>query len=283
MRSPSIRPSVPPDTSGPYLSVIIPAYNEERRIGKTLSSLDQYLRWQPYMSEVLVVDDGSRDRTCDVVTEASTKAKVPVRLIKSERNRGKGHAVRSGMLRADGDILAFYDADGSAPPEELPKFLQAISDGADVAVGSRMLDPADVERSMGRKLVSRTFNFFVRSVLGLDVADTQCGIKAFQRQAAHRIFRHQTIDGFAFDCEILVIAQRQEWTRVEIPVRWTDAPGSKVNVATHSLSMLYELARIQRSTQDVRRELGASWRPRTLQAFQILVRDVRDTIRPPKI
>ncbi|CAN5704549.1 glycosyltransferase family 2 protein [soil metagenome] len=248
----------------PYLSVIIPAFDEERRIGRTLRLLSSHLGTLAYPSEILVVDDGSRDGTRAEVERATEDSPVRIRALHFPVNRGKGHAVRNGMLDAEGDVLVFYDADGSAPPEEIAKLVAAIARGADVAAGSRRLDQALVERSLKRKLISRGFNVLVRSIVGLDVEDSQCGIKAFQRHAARRIFEQQKLDGFAFDCEVLAIAHRQGWQIVDVPVKWTDAAGSKLNLARASLAMLYDLTRIRRLVADVAPVTSRSWRPRDL-------------------
>lgn len=237
----------------PHLSVVIPAFDEERRIGRTLWLLAEYLAARPFASEILVVDDGSRDATRSVVDRAAATSPVPMRLLRFDRNRGKGHAVRNGILDADGEILAFYDADGSAPPSELVKLVDAITQGADVAAGSRGLEESRVERSLKRRIVSKSFNVLVRAIVGLDVKDSQCGIKAFHRDAARAIFERQRLDGFAFDCEVLAIAERQGWSVVDVPVEWTDAPGSKLDVPRASLAMLYDLTRIRRLVRGVER------------------------------
>lgn len=237
----------------PHLSVVVPAFDEERRIGRTLGLLAEYLAARPFASEIVVVDDGSRDATRSVVERAAETSRVPVRLLRSDRNRGKGHAVRSGILATDGDIVAFYDADGSAPPSELVKLADAIGRGADVAAGSRRHDQSRVERSLKRRIVSRSFNVLVRAIVGLDVADSQCGIKAFHRDAARAIFERQQLDGFAFDCEVLAIAQRQGWRVASVPVEWTDHPASKLDVPRASLAMLYDLTRIRRLVRGVAR------------------------------
>lgn len=251
----------------PWLSVVIPAYDEERRIGRTLARLAEHLAVERYPAEILVVDDGSRDGTADAVARAAEASIVRIRLLRFPKNRGKGHAVRNGILDARGDVIAFYDADGSAPPSEIGKLVDAILGGADVAAGSRRLAASEVERSLKRKIVSRGFNVFVRALVGLDVEDSQCGIKAFHRQAARAIFERQQLDGFAFDCEVLALAQRQGWRVVDVPVRWTDADGSKLDVARASLAMLYDLTRIRGLVRDVGPIAKSGWRPRAIGEF----------------
>ncbi len=234
----------------PWLSVVIPAFDEERRLGPTLDRLGAWLATQARPSEIVVVDDGSRDGTRALVEARAKDAPVRLRVLAFDVNRGKGHAVRSGMLDAAGDVIVFYDADGSAPPMEIGKLADAIERGADVAVGSRR-HTASVERSLKRTLVSRSFNFLVRAIVRLDVSDSQCGIKAFHRSAARAIFERQRLDGFAFDCEVLAIAARQGWRVEDVPVSWRDADGSKLDVARASIVMLRDLTRIRRLVRDV--------------------------------
>jgi dolichyl-phosphate beta-glucosyltransferase len=232
---------------------VIPAFDEERRIGPTLERLGVWLAAQPGTAEIVVVDDGSRDGTRALVESIALHASpsVRVRVLAFDRNRGKGHAVRSGVLAAEGEIIAFYDADGSAPPTELGKLAAAIGAGADVALGSRR-NAREVERSWKRTIVSRSFNLLVRAIVKLDVSDSQCGIKAFHREAARAIFERQKLDGFAFDCEVLAIASRQGWRVVDVPVSWRDAEGSKLDVARASIAMLRDLTRIRRLVRDVK-------------------------------
>lgn len=235
----------PSNAERPRLSVVIPAFDEARRIGRTLERLDAHFHDRAGATELVVVDDGSKDGTDGLVLEIVSRSRVPVRLLRLEKNGGKGRAVRTGILAAEGELVAFYDADGSAPPSELDVLVAAIDQGADVAAGSRRLDGAEVDRSLRRRIVSRSFNLLVRTIVGLDVLDSQCGIKAFRRDAARAIFERQTLDGFAFDCEVLALADRLGLRVEHVPVRWFDGEGSKLDVARASIAMLRDLARIR--------------------------------------
>jgi dolichyl-phosphate beta-glucosyltransferase len=211
------------------LSIIIPAYNEERRLPATLQAIASYLgsrSWE--FVEVLVVNDGSRDRTAAVARAAGT------RVIENPGNRGKGFSVRHGMLKAEGDWLLFTDADLSAPIEELDKLWRmAENENAEVAIGSRALDRSliGVRQPRAREFAGRIFNLVMRAVTGLPFHDTQCGFKLFQRAAALEIFRRQRLDGFGFDVEALYIAARRGYRVLEIPVRWNDVAGTTVSTA----------------------------------------------------
>jgi glycosyltransferase involved in cell wall biosynthesis len=205
----------------PQFSIVIPAYNERRRIGDTLASILAYLHEQQWNAEVVVVNDGSRDETPEIIS--SFAAENPeVRLVNNPGNQGKGYSVRNGMLNARGQVLLFTDADLSSPISEAPKLFAALDAGADVAIGSRWLDPSlQFQRQpLKRRIYSRTFNLYLRIVLGLQFHDTQCGFKAFTRRAAEMIFPMQQITRWGFDPEILYIARKLKLKTVEVPVQW---------------------------------------------------------------
>lgn len=227
----------------PPLSIVIPAFNEERRLGATL---DAVLAHVDARAEVIVVDDGSRDGTAALVRERSA-LDPRVRLVALERNSGKGAAVRAGFLAARGDLVLFSDADNSTPIGELEKLRAAIDGGADVAIGSRALPGSDVrvKQHVLRQRMGETFNLLVRALGGLDVADSQCGFKLFRRETALPVFERQTLDGFAFDVEILYLAGRRGLRVAEVPVTWINSPDSRVNILRDPLLMLRDVLRVR--------------------------------------
>jgi dolichyl-phosphate beta-glucosyltransferase len=232
----------------PYLSIVIPAYNEEQRIGRTLAATFDYLDAQDYSSEVIIVDDGSRDQTVQTVLNFQARAGERLHLLRHPTNRGKGAAVREGMLRAAGEIVLFYDADLSTPTSEIPKVIEPITeDRYDVVFGSRALarELIGVHQSFLREARGRVGNLILRALTGLNFKDTQCGFKAFRRQAAQAVFARQRIEGFGFDPEALFIAQKQGWRLLELPVRWDHVEGSKVSLFSTSLAVLLEVLTIR--------------------------------------
>jgi dolichyl-phosphate beta-glucosyltransferase len=231
-------------TSQPLeLSVIIPAYNEERRLPKTLDSIIAYLNARALRAEVIVVDDGSSDGTTELVRKYQEKHPA-VRLVLNGGNRGKGFSVRHGMLEARGTIALFTDADLSTPIEEADKLLAAIRDqGYDGAIGSRAVDRSliAVHQSAIREQAGIFFNRLVRWIVGIEFSDTQCGFKAFRTGPARIIFEQQRIERFGFDPEILFLAKRHGLRVAEIPVRWSHDAGTKVNVAADGMQMFLDL------------------------------------------
>ena len=231
----------------PQLSVVVPAYNESGRIGATLDAIVAYLAAEGVDGEVVVVDDGSADGTADVVARYAD-AHPAVRLESYGGNRGKGYAVRHGVLASRGAEVLFCDADGSTPMSEAAKVLAPLRAGdADVAIGSRELPESDLARPQPsyRRLMGWVFRWLVRLIVVRGFRDTQCGFKAFRREAAAAVFERQTLDGFAFDVELLFIARRLGYRVVEVPVRWLDSPDSRVRPGRDSLRMLLDLIRIR--------------------------------------
>jgi glycosyltransferase involved in cell wall biosynthesis len=225
------------------LSVIIPAYNEEQRLPKTIQRIVTYLSARPLRSEIIVVDDGSTDGSTQLV-EGYQANVAGLRLISNGRNRGKGFSVRHGMLVAQGEIALFTDADLSTPIEEADKLLRALTElNYDVAIGSRGVDRSLIElhQSAVREQAGIFFNLMVRGITGIPFSDTQCGFKAFRRERARIIFDQQRVAGFGFDPEILFLAQRHALRVAEVPVRWSHDSGTKVNVALHGMGMLFDL------------------------------------------
>ncbi len=224
------------------LSVIVPAYNEERRLPATLESVYEYLAAQGKDFEIIVVDDGSLDSTVAIV-EAYAAERPQVRLLSYTPNRGKGHAVRVGMLAAKGELIVFNDADGSSPISELPKLINAIAGGADVAIGSRAKPDHDrtVKALVYRKYLGNTFNSIVQCLLLPGLYDTQCGFKMFKRAVAHDVFSVAHLNGWAFDVEVLFISRLRGYRVSEIAINWTNVAGSKINVLIDSPKMLLEV------------------------------------------
>lgn len=235
-------------TQMPFLSIVIPAYNEEQRIGRTLEGTFEYLDAQSYDSEVLVVNDGSRDRTAETVLRFAERSSGRLRLIENPGNRGKGYAVRNGMLQAAGDIALFYDADLATPTSEIVKVITPIAENRyDVVFGSRALDRSLIgtHQSVARETIGKVGNLIQFMLTGLNFKDTQCGFKAFRREAAQTVFPLQQIDGFGFDPEILFIAKKQGWRLLETPVRWNHVEGSKVNPIASPIKVLLEVSTIR--------------------------------------
>jgi dolichyl-phosphate beta-glucosyltransferase len=229
----------------PELSIIIPAYNEERRLPQTLARIRDYIATRRIDAEILVVDDGSRDATARVVEE--WRAQIPfLRLVSNGRNRGKGYSVRHGMLEARGRVALFTDADLSAPIEETERLLAALG-SAEVAFGSRGLDRSfiTVHQSRWREVSGVVFNRLVRLFTAVSFHDTQCGFKAFLRERCRIIFEQQRIEGFGFDPEILFLARRHGLRAVEIPVHWAHDPATKVHMFRDSLRMFADLIAIR--------------------------------------
>ena len=227
--------------ANPRWSVVIPAYNEAVRLPTYLKEVLAYLEGRGESYEVIVVDDGSRDGTADRVREvAAGRAEVIVHAL--DRNRGKGHAVRAGMARAVGGLRLMADADGATPIAEVGRLEAAVAAGADLAVGSRVLRDPSVTRQVRvhRKLSGHVFNFLVRRLGVASVLDTQCGFKLFRGAVAGALFPEITTDGFGFDVELVMLAERRGYRVVEVAVNWADQPGSKVAVLREGPRMIYE-------------------------------------------
>lgn len=223
-------------------SVVIPAYNEAARLPAYLKDVVAYFEGRDAPFEVLVVDDGSVDGTAERVREISAGRRfIGVHTLPS--NRGKGAAVREGMRRTTGTLKLMADADGATPIAEVERLEAALARGADIAVGSRVLRDSSVVRQtrLHRKLSGHVFNFIVRRLGVASVVDTQCGFKLFRRAAADALFGALTTDGFGFDVELLLLAQRCGYRVAEVPISWTDQPGSKVGVLTDGPRMLLDI------------------------------------------
>jgi glycosyltransferase involved in cell wall biosynthesis len=228
----------------PPFSVVIPCFNEAARIGETLRLTLDYLAANSPDSELIVVNDGSTDATAAIARERMKDAKIQTRLLENFPNRGKGAAVRSGLLAAREPIGLFSDADLSTPLGETPKLIEPIANGEiDIALGSRALDRGliGIHQPWRREQAGRAFNLLVRIATGLPFWDTQCGFKAFRFNACRPVLEAARLDGFAFDVELLYFAQHAGLRIREIPVRWNHAEGSKVSFFRDSLRMLREV------------------------------------------
>ena len=230
----------------PTYSIVIPAYNESARIGVTLGKVLAYVHAQGWHAEVIVVNDGSRDNTAQIVQEFAQKD-AALRLIENPGNRGKGYSVRNGMLHSQGSIVLFSDADLSSPIEEAPKLFRALEEGADVAIGSRWLRAETQTRRqpLHRQLFGRVFNLALRVTLGLQFADTQCGFKAFKQAAVKAIFPLQKIERWGFDPEILFLARKLGFKTKEVPVAWGHSGGTRINPLVDGSRMVLEMLRVR--------------------------------------
>jgi dolichyl-phosphate beta-glucosyltransferase len=227
-------------------SFVIPAYNESVRLRPTIDELLRYAREQNWDVEILVVNDGSIDDTAQIVREYG-RLHPQVLLVENPGNHGKGYSVRNGMLHAHGDICLFTDADLSSPMTEASKLFHAIEQGADIAIGSRWLrkELQTEPQPLYRQLFGRIFNLALRLILGLRFADTQCGFKAFRREAAQLIFPLQKIERWGFDPEILFLAKRAGLQVEEVPVFWAHSEGTRLHPFRDGMRMFLELLRIR--------------------------------------
>lgn len=227
------------NSESPHLSVVIPAYNEERRIGPTLDAMKAYLDARDYAYEIIVVDDGSGDATSAIVREQYPG----VRLITCPGNKGKGYAVKQGMLAADGAYRLFYDADSSTPIEELEKVWPLMEAGAAIVIGSRALPDSNVEvrQPWYRQNMGRIYNLLLRSLFLTEYPDTQCGFKVLTAGATETVFPRETMNGYGSDCEVLCIARVHGLPVAQIPVRWLNSPDTRVHAFFDSLDMIREV------------------------------------------
>jgi dolichyl-phosphate beta-glucosyltransferase len=230
----------------PTYSIVIPAYNEATRLRPTLERVLGYVHAQGWDAEVIVVNDGSRDSTAEIVRGFAAKDPA-VHLLENPGNRGKGYSVRNGMLHSRGGIVIFSDADLSSPIEESAKLLEALDAGADIAIGSRWLRAETQTRrqALHRQLFGRIFNLLLRITLGLQFADTQCGFKAFKRAAVQRIFPLQKIERWGFDPEILFLARKFGFKVTEVPVAWGHSGDTRIHPILDGAKMFQEMLRIR--------------------------------------
>ena len=232
--------------SRPFLTIVVPAYNEEARLPATLAEIGAWMDARRLDAEILVVDDGSRDRTAEIAAEALAGRRG--RVLKNGENRGKGYSVRHGVLEAAGRFVLLTDADLSTPITEYDKVAAWVRDhDLDVAIGSRALPGSDVQLRQGvlRQTMGRTFNRIIRALTGLPFHDTQCGFKLLDRERTRPLFEKMVVDRFAFDVELLFLCRRFGLTVREVPVIWRNAPGSKVSILGDPLNMIYDVLRVR--------------------------------------
>ena len=229
------------------ISVIIPAYNEGKRIRDTLIKTQSCLDILGKDYELIIVDDGSKDNTISVVAEFIEK-NSRIKLFKNGTNRGKGYSVKKGMLNGTGDILLFSDADMSTPMETISNMIEYVNKGFDVVIGSRRVEGSRIEihQNFIRENMGRIFNLLVRLIVVDGIKDTQCGFKLFTRAAARKIFELQRLENFVFDVEILYLAKKLGFKMVEVPVKWYNSADSKVHPVKDSVSMFFDLFKIRK-------------------------------------
>lgn len=229
-----------------FLSIVIPAYNEEKRLLPTLNKVSEYLSRQDFSYEIILVDDGSTDNTLQIVNNFANLSNN-VLVFANEQNKGKGYSVRKGMLSAGGEYIFFTDADLSTPIEELEKCLPYLKNGYDVVIGSRSMPSSDIviHQPWYRERMGKIFNFMVNLVLLKGIIDTQCGFKGFRREVVKTIFSRCKIDGFSFDVEALYLSRKFNFKIKEIPIRWENSALSKVSPIRHSIQMFKDLIGIK--------------------------------------
>ena len=229
-----------------YISIVIPVFNEEERIGKTLGKIILYFDSCRYPYEVIVVNDGSTDRTSGIIEEFSERYKQ-VQIIKSKTNHGKGLSVRKGMLSSKGQYALFTDADLSTPIKEVEKLIEWLEKGYDIAIGSRGLKESDIQvhQPWYRERMGKVFNLLVRLLVVRGIKDTQCGVKCFKKEVIRDVFDMQTITRFSFDVELLWIALKKGYKIKEVPVRWLNDAQSRVNPLMDSSRMFFDLIKIR--------------------------------------
>ena len=230
----------------PTYSIVIPAYNESARLAATLEKVLAYVHSQQWDAEIIIVNDGSKDNTAEIVRSFAAKDSA-LRLVENLGNRGKGYSVRNGMLQAQGQVVLFSDADLSSPIEESLKLFAALDSGADIAIGSRWLraETQTQRQPLHRQILGRIFNVLLRISLGLHFKDTQCGFKAFKQPAVQAIFPLQRIEGWGFDPEILFLARKSGFEVQEIPVAWGHGGDTRIHPLIDGTRMFLEMIRIR--------------------------------------
>jgi len=228
------------------LSVVVPAYNEALRLPATLRQVHGYLSGASIDFEIIVVDDGSTDATAEAALKAASELRG-VRLLRNERNRGKGHSVRKGVLSSTGGLVLVSDADLSTPIEEFEKLLPFVRNGFDMAIGSRGMRESELalRQPWYREKMGKAFNLFVRAITLRGIKDTQCGFKLMRGEAARRVFARCRLVGFSFDVETLFVARKMGYAIKEVPIRWLNSPASKVRLVSDPAKMFFDLFRIR--------------------------------------
>ncbi len=230
------------------LSIIIPAYNEEKRLPDTFEKVFRFFKKEGVDFEIIAVNDGSTDKTKKIIQDYQTRFRQ-IRLVDDIKNRGKGHAVKQGVKQATGDLILFTDADLSTPIEEYVKLKESIVQGYDIAIGSRRIKGSDIriKQPLHRRILGRGFGFITEILLVRGIKDTQCGFKLFRHNIAKRVFQHQRIEGFCFDAEVLFLAKKIMKAKIkELPVRWVNSAAlSKVNAGRETFRMFKDLITIR--------------------------------------
>jgi dolichyl-phosphate beta-glucosyltransferase len=231
---------------GNSISIVIPAYNEAERIGPTIETIHDYFSKKPQPFDIIVINDGSRDNTENIVLDLAKEIRN-VTLLDIPINQGKGSAARKGMIHATHDLILLTDADLSTPIEEFGKLVPWIQRGYDIVIGSRGMKESEIilRQPWYRRTMGKAFNLLVRMLIVNDFGDTQCGFKLFRHGVAARIFRASKLNGFAFDVEILFIAKKMGYKTKEVPVRWIDSPRSRVDPLRDPVKMLLDLLRVK--------------------------------------
>ena len=229
-----------------FLSIVIPAYNEEQRIGISLEKILLYLKKQGYQWELIIVDDGSSDKTKELVLQ-KIAGQPHCLLLQSKINYGKGFSIKKGIMHAKGKYILFSDADLSTPIEEVEKLLPFLQNGYDIAIGSRAKKDSEILRHQKwlREYMGKTFNLLIKLLLFKDIDDTQCGFKCYKKDVAREVFSEQKIQGFCFDVENLYLAKKKNYSVKEVPIQWCNEENSKVRMVRDSLKMFIDLLRIR--------------------------------------
>jgi dolichyl-phosphate beta-glucosyltransferase len=253
----------------PLISIVIPAYNENARLGPTLDRILYFVHQEAWPAEIIVVDDGSSDQTAELV-QTYAERNPNVRLLSNPGNRGKGYSVRNGILQANGEFILFTDADLSSPIEEASKLFQALEGGADIAIGSRWArsELQTQRQSVTRQILGRLFNGFLRFFLGLKFNDTQCGFKALRQYSAKAIFPLQKIEGWGFDPEILFLAQKTGFTIAEVPVLWAHDDRTRIHPLADGARMIADMIRIRWYDLTGKYSSNAALQPSAVRATQ---------------
>lgn len=254
----------------PRLSVVIPVYNETDRLGRTVPELLEYLHAASYPYEIVIVDDGSTDGTA-VLAEDLLRIEPDFRVLAQPENRGKGHAVKVGMLAARGQYVLFMDADLSTPPTELDKFWRWLEGGYDVVIGSRKMQGARVVRGqpVWRKSLGKIFTWLTNQIATRNISDVTCGFKCYSYEAAQTLFGLSVLDDWSFDAEIIFLAQRLRYRIKEVPVNWHDEPGTKVRLWKDAITSFLGLLRIRVNAYQGKYKVKSGARKRRGQDYKV--------------